>query len=90
MAISKITITLQDAQLKEVRDLVAAPQAKSVLAFLQHAVSIALNDASGWQEMLTDLLRQTGGPLTEDERDWADAILSPERNKKDSRRPKAS
>jgi hypothetical protein len=43
---------------------------------VQHAVRIALHDAAGWKEMLEDALRQTGGPLTKNERAWADAILS--------------
>jgi len=48
-------------------------------AFVQHAVANALFDAAGWNEMLEDALQQTGGPLTKEERDWADTALSPER-----------
>jgi hypothetical protein len=40
--------------------------------------------------MLEDALRQTGGPLTKKERAWADAVLSPERQKKGSRKGRAA
>ena len=77
MATTKITITLQDEQVHEIRALVAAGEAANVSAFVKHAVGVALSDAAGWQEMLKDALRQTGGPLTAKERTWADAILTP-------------
>jgi Arc/MetJ-type ribon-helix-helix transcriptional regulator len=77
MATTKITITLEDSQLEEVRAIVAAGQAANVSAFVKHAVGIALSDAAGWREMLDEALQQTGGPLTEKERKWADEILSP-------------
>jgi len=64
MATSKITITLHDDQIKEIRALVEAGQAASVSAFGQHAVGVALSDAAGWREMLKDALQQTGGGLT--------------------------
>ena len=79
MATTKLTITLQDEQLQEIRALVAAGQAANVSAFVQHAVGIALSDAAGWQAMLKEALQQTGGPLTKKEKDWADKILLPNR-----------
>jgi Arc/MetJ-type ribon-helix-helix transcriptional regulator len=87
MATTKITITLEEDQVKEIRDLVAAGQAGSVSGFVKHAVKVALADAAGWKEMLDEALERTGGPLTKKERDWADAILSPRRP---SRRRKAA
>jgi Arc/MetJ-type ribon-helix-helix transcriptional regulator len=90
MATIKITITLQDKQVENIRALVAAGQAASVSAFVQHAVGVALFDAAGWKEMLQDALKQTGGPLTKDERAWADAVLSPGGKKKSSGRGKAA
>ena len=77
MATTKVTITLDDDQLREVRALVAAGQAANVSAFVKHAVGIALSDAAGWREMLKGALQQTGGPLTKKERDWADSVLAP-------------
>ncbi|MGE5644313.1 MAG: ribbon-helix-helix domain-containing protein [Acidobacteriota bacterium] len=76
MATTKITITIPDEQIKEIRALVAAGEAASVSAFVKHAVNVALFDAQGWREMLADALRQTGGPLTKQERAWADSQLS--------------
>ncbi len=52
MATAKLTITLDDEQLEEVRRLVAAGKARSVSGFVKHAVGVALHDAAGWQEML--------------------------------------
>lgn len=89
MATTKITITLESGQVDEIRALVAAGQAASVSAFVKHAVGVALHDASGWREMLQDALRQTGGPLTKEERAWADAILAP-RARKGPRKGKAA
>ncbi len=82
MATTKITITLPDEQVEQIRALVAAGAAASVSAFVKHAVGVALFDAAGWREMLDEALRQTGGALTKKERAWADEILSPSRRKK--------
>ena len=90
MATTKITITLQDDQVEAIRALVAAGRSPNVSAFVQHAVGVALFDAAGWREMLEDALRQTGGPLTKKERDWADTLLSPERQKRGVRKGKAA
>jgi len=86
MATTKITVTLQDDQLEKIRALVAAGRAGSVSGFVQHAVTVALFDAAGWNEMLHDAVLKTGGPLTKDERSWADSILSPSRPKKKRRK----
>lgn len=78
MATTKITITIPAEQLEEIHGLVAAGQARSVSAFVKHAVGVALSDAAGWREMLADALRVTGGPLTKRERVWADGLLGRE------------
>src|SRR5271163_594761 len=90
MATTKITITLQADQVEAIRALVAAGRSANVSAFVQHAVGIALFDAAGWKEMLEDALQQTGGPLSKKERDWADTLLSPERQKRGSRKGNAA
>jgi Arc/MetJ-type ribon-helix-helix transcriptional regulator len=90
MATTKITITLDNHQLEEIRALVAAGTAASVSAFVKHAIGVALFDAAGWREMLDDALQQSGGPLTKKERVWADAILSPHQQKRVSRKGKAA
>jgi Arc/MetJ-type ribon-helix-helix transcriptional regulator len=90
MATAKITITLPDDQVAELRALVAAGRAASISAFVKHAVGVALHDAAGWRDLLQDALQQTGGPLTKKERAWADAFLSPAPRKKSSGKGKAA
>ena len=75
MATKKITITLDEAQLDQIRSLVRAQTAPSVSGFVQHAVAIALDDVAGWEAMLAEALRQTGGALSADERAWADDVM---------------
>lgn len=38
-------------------------------------VQLVLDGAAEWKEMLAEALEQTGGPLTDQERAWADGIL---------------
>jgi Arc/MetJ-type ribon-helix-helix transcriptional regulator len=91
MATTKLTVTLPDDQIAEIRSLVAAGQTPNISAFVKHAVGIALADAAGWAEMLDLALEQTGGPLTAKEREWADAILdAPPRNAPAKRKRKAA
>lgn len=85
----KLTITLPGKQIEEVRALVAAGQTPSVSGFVQHAVTVALHDAAGWREMLEDALKQTGGPLSRKEREWADRFLTADRKKVPKKRSAA-
>jgi Arc/MetJ-type ribon-helix-helix transcriptional regulator len=75
MATKKVTITVDERDLAAIRGLVATGRAASVSGFVQHAVSVALDDVAGWGAMLAQALEATGGPLTDDERAWADSIL---------------
>jgi Arc/MetJ-type ribon-helix-helix transcriptional regulator len=75
MATRKVTVTLDDAQLEQIRALVRAGTAPSVSGFVQHAVAVALDDVAGWGAILAEALRQTGGALSDDERAWADDVL---------------
>ena len=77
MATMKITITLEEDQVDEVRRFVEAGKADSVSGFVKHAVTVALQDAAGWKQMLDEALDETGGPLTDEERAWVDGILGP-------------
>lgn len=78
MATKKVTVTLDESQLQRIRALVDAGSAPSVSGFVQHAVSVALDDVAGWGALLAEALRQTGGALSDQERAWADAILGTE------------
>jgi len=75
MATRKVTVTLDEVQLDQIRALVQARTAPSVSGFVQHAVAVALDDIAGWGAMLAEALRRTGGPLSDDERAWADDVL---------------
>jgi Arc/MetJ-type ribon-helix-helix transcriptional regulator len=90
MATRKITITLPEEQLDEIRSMVASGQSASVSAFVQHAVKTVFDDAAGWRAMLAEALEQTGGPLTKKERDWADGVLSRSSTKRPQRKRRAA
>lgn len=75
MATRKVTVTLDESQLGQIRRLVEGGSAASVSGFVQHAVGVALDDVAGWGAMLAEALADTGGPLSEDERAWADDAL---------------
>jgi Arc/MetJ-type ribon-helix-helix transcriptional regulator len=75
MATVKVTVTLEQDQLAGIRSLVAAGRASSVSGFVQHAVGVALDDVAGWGVALAAALAGTGGPMTADERAWADEAL---------------
>jgi Arc/MetJ-type ribon-helix-helix transcriptional regulator len=90
MATTKVTITLEQKQLEEIRKLVEAGKASSVSGFVKHAVGIALHPPAGWTEMLEEALQNSGGPLTKRERAWADAVLSPGPGRPRRRRTRAA
>ena len=84
MATRKVTVTLDAAQLDLIRNLVDAGSTPSVSGFVQHAVSVALDDVAGWGALLAEALRETGGRLTDDERAWADELLGNRRRRRGS------
>jgi Arc/MetJ-type ribon-helix-helix transcriptional regulator len=90
MAAAKITITLQNEQVEEIRALVAAGEAASVSGFVQHAVRIALHDTAGWRELLGQAILETGGPLMKKEREWADSLLCARTQKRRFRKRKVA
>lgn len=75
MATKKVTVTLDETQLARIQMLVRGGSAASVSGFVQHAVTVALDDVAGWGAMLAEALRETGGPLSDDERAWADGVM---------------
>jgi len=77
MATTKVTITVDDEQLRAIRELVQAGKAQSVSGFVKHAIGVSLSDIAGWGVLLGLALAETGGPLSAKERAWADAILRP-------------
>lgn len=87
MASVKVTVTLPEGQLQAVRQLVAGGGAASVSGFVQHAVGLALDDVTAWQALLAEAVQGTGGEITDEERAWADRVMSTARS--DPRRPAA-
>ncbi len=75
MATRKVTITIDERDLARVKVLVAEGKSPSVSAFVQHAVTVALADADLWDETFEEWLAETGGPITAEERVWADWVL---------------
>jgi Arc/MetJ-type ribon-helix-helix transcriptional regulator len=90
MATRKVTITLPDDQLAEIRRMVRRGRTKSISAFVTRAVQTAIQDAAGFREMLAEALRETGGPPTPEERAWVDSILGPEKPKRRAKPKKAA
>jgi Arc/MetJ-type ribon-helix-helix transcriptional regulator len=82
MAAKKVTITLAEEQLARIRALVEAGKAPSVSGFVQHAVGVALDDVAGWGALLAEALRDTGGPLSAEEKAWADEVLGVRKRRK--------
>lgn len=75
MASRKITVTIDEEQVAQIRNLVNAGRAGSISGFVQHAVGVALDDVAGWGAMLAHALNETGGPMSAQERAWADTAL---------------
>jgi Arc/MetJ-type ribon-helix-helix transcriptional regulator len=76
MATTKITITLPDRQLDQIRKRVAAQESPSVSGFIQEAVQKSLANAAEFRAMVDEGLKQTGGPLRPKERAWARNMLA--------------
>ena len=72
------------AELDRIRKLVDAGSASSVSGFVQHAVAVAIDDVAGWGALLAEALRESGGPLTDEERAWADDLLGTRRRRRGS------
>ncbi len=75
MASKKITVTLEVDQVEQIRRMVDDGKAATISGFVQHAVGVALDDAAGWGAMLAQALEDTGGPLSAEEKAWADDVL---------------
>lgn len=75
MASVKITVTLPEDQVARIREQVETGYSSCVSGFVQHAVTVALDEQQAWAAALAEGLERTGGPLTDAEREWADAVL---------------
>lgn len=71
----KATVTLPVVSVEAIRRLVVDGKADSVSGFVQHAVGVSLDDVAGWGALLGQVLADTGGAMTDQERQWADQVL---------------
>ncbi|MDE0669891.1 MAG: ribbon-helix-helix domain-containing protein [bacterium] len=72
---SRITVTIDPELLARVRLTVEAGPARSVSAYIAHAVRCQLADDDEFAAMLVASLAATGGPPTPEELDVADRML---------------
>ena len=79
MATTKITITLPDDQLEEIRKRVADQDSPTISGFIQHAVQKSLDNAAEFRAMVKEGLKETGGPVNAKERAWARTMLASQR-----------
>jgi Arc/MetJ-type ribon-helix-helix transcriptional regulator len=85
MATTKITITLPDSQLAEIRKRVAAHESGTISGFIQQAVQKSLENADEFLAMIEKGLMETGGLPTAKERAWARRVLTPRRTERKRR-----
>ena len=76
MATTKITITVPDTQLAEIKKRVSAREASSISGFVQRAVQKCLENEAEFRAMIDEGLAATGGPLTASERAWARKMIT--------------
>ena len=88
MATEKITITLPDTQIREIRKRVAAQEAASISGFIQQAVHKSLQNTAEFRALVDQGLMETGGPLTAKERAWARKMLAPRKRRAKSAKPR--
>lgn len=78
VATKKITVTLDLGDVDRISAVVESGITPTVSRFVQHAVGVALDDIAEWGALLVEALRETGGPLSNEERNWGDEVLGVE------------
>ena len=86
MATTKITITVPNGQLAEIKKRVTAREATSVSGFVQRAVQKSLENEAEFRAMIAESLAATGGPLTAGERAWARKMLTSQKSRSRARK----
>ena len=90
MATTKVTITLPDSQLDEIRERVAAHESSSVSGFVQHAIQQSLDNDAEFRTLVHQTLMESGGPVTTKERAWARKMLAGRKRNKPPKRRSAA
>jgi Arc/MetJ-type ribon-helix-helix transcriptional regulator len=75
MTAKKIAISVPEKTLAGARRAVKSGKATSLSAYISRAIE-QKNMSDDLDSLLDEMLRETGGPLTPDEKAWADAALS--------------
>lgn len=73
---AKTTITIDTDVLDHVRAAVASGAAKSISAYIEHAVRSQLAAETEFDSVIEEIFAQTGGPPTANERAAADSLLT--------------
>jgi Arc/MetJ-type ribon-helix-helix transcriptional regulator len=76
MAMKKITITLPEEQVDVLHALVRSGATQSVSGFVQQAVVMAIEARDSLDAVIAAALSETGGPITEEEFEWARCTLN--------------
>jgi Arc/MetJ-type ribon-helix-helix transcriptional regulator len=76
---TKITITLPDDQLAEIKRRVKAGWSKNVSDYLQDIVQKSFDNEVAFDAMLEESLMKSGGPATAKELAWARRMLKPKK-----------
>ena len=72
----KLAITLRADVVRKVRDAVAEGRARSVSAYIEHAVVSQLAAEADFDSLIAEMLAASGGPPTKQERAAARKLLS--------------
>jgi Arc/MetJ-type ribon-helix-helix transcriptional regulator len=75
MTKAKIAVTIDKGLLAKVRQAVDDGVAPNVSAYIEGAVAARLTDDADFQAMLDEMLEETGGPMTDEERAEVDREL---------------
>ena len=73
---AKIAVTIDADVLARVKSAVEAGEARSVSAYVEHAVASQLAAETSFDAMLAEMLEATGGPPTDEERAEARRLLA--------------
>jgi len=74
MTKAKIAVSLDRALVAKMRKAVSDGAAPSVSAYVEETIAARLS-SEDFDTMLDEMLAETGGPLTDEERAWVDRIL---------------
>jgi hypothetical protein len=72
---AKLAVSMSPALLSKVKALVSRKRAKSVSAYVEHAVAAQLAAEADFDLMIAKRLAETGGPATPREREKARRLL---------------